>query len=282
MREARSVSALSHPHIATLYDYGETPDGRPFIVMELVNGQDLGTLMRAGTLTLTRAIEIIEDVAAALGEAHRLGIIHRDVKPSNIMINERAEVKVLDFGLAKLVEDNPDLAPINPDARTLAGMKTHSGVIIGTPLYLSPEQATGTPVDARSDLFALGALLYECIAGRPAFTGSNLIEIAAQVLHVEPPPPSKFNARVPPELDRITLKALAKRPEDRYQQAEDFIRDLSAFRNAYVLSDSASQERIARHADMHQRSALVTLSEGLRRPRLSIPAHQSDHAAHAA
>jgi serine/threonine-protein kinase len=272
LREARSVSALSHPHIATLYDYGETPDARPFIVMELVNGQDLGTLMRAGTLTLTRAVEIIEDVAAALGEAHRLGIIHRDVKPSNIMLNERGEVKVLDFGLAKLVEDDPDLVAFNPDAQTLAGMKTHSGVIIGTPLYLSPEQATGTPVDARSDLFALGALLYECVAGRPAFNGANLIEIAAQVLHVEPPPPSKFNARVPPELDRITLKALAKRPEDRYQQAEDFIRDLSAFRNAYALSDSASSERIARHADTHQRSALVTITEGLRRPRLSIAA----------
>lgn len=270
LREARSVSALNHPNIATLYDFGELPDGRPFLVMELINGQDLGELMRAGTLTIARAIELIEYVAAALGEAHRHGIIHRDVKPSNIMLNERGEVKVLDFGLAKLIEDHPEFAALDSDAQTLANMKTRSDVIVGTPLYLSPEQATGTPVDARSDLFALGALLYECVAGRPAFNGANLIEIAAQVLHVDPPPPSHFNPRVPPELDRITLKTLAKKPEDRYQKADELIRDLQAFRNAYALSESASHERISRHHVTQQRSALMTLSEGLRRPRLSI------------
>ncbi|MFL6209595.1 MAG: protein kinase domain-containing protein [Pyrinomonadaceae bacterium] len=271
LREARSVSALSHPQIATVFDYGETPDGRPFIVMELVNGQDLGALMRAGALTIARAVEIVEHVAAALGEAHRHGIIHRDVKPSNILVNERGEIKVLDFGLAKLLEDHPSLAATDPDARTLQALKTRSDVIVGTPLYLSPEQATGMPVDARSDLFALGALLYEAVAGRPAFSGANLIEIAAQVLHVEPPPPSQFNRNVPPELDRITLKALAKKPEDRYQQAEDMIRDLRAFRMADALSDSANIERISRRTyAQNNRSALVTITEGLRRPRLSI------------
>ncbi|HYY41617.1 MAG TPA: serine/threonine-protein kinase, partial [Pyrinomonadaceae bacterium] len=251
------------------FDYGETPDGQPFIVMELVNGQDLGTLMRAGTLTITRAVEIVEHVAAALGEAHRNGIIHRDVKPSNILVNERGQVKVLDLGLAKLIEDHPGFAA-DPDARTLHALKTRSDVIVGTPLYLSPEQATGTPVDARSDLFALGALLYEAIAGRPAFSGANLIEIAAQVLHVEPPPPSTFNRNVPPELDRITLKALAKKPEDRYQHAEDLISDLHAFRTAETLSDNANIERVSRGNYTQNRSALVTISEGLRRPRLSI------------
>ena len=270
LREARSVSALSHPHIATVFDFGETPDGRPFIVMELVNGQDLGALMRAGALTIARACEIVEHVAAALGEAHRHGIIHRDVKPSNILVNERGEVKVLDFGLAKLIEEHPGLAA-DPDARTLQALKTRSDVIVGTPLYLSPEQATGMPVDARSDLFGLGALLYEAVAGRPAFNGANLIEIAAQVLHVEPPPPSQFNQHVPPELDRITMKALAKKPEERYQHADDLIRDLHAFRTAYALSDSANIERVSRRTYAQQnRSALVTLSEGLRRPRLSI------------
>ena len=190
LREARSVSALSHPHIANVFDYGELPDGRPFIVMELVNGQDLGALMRAGALTLARAIEIVEQVAAALGEAHRRGIVHRDVKPSNILIDERGEAKVLDFGLAKLLEDNPAFARIDSDARTLQALKTQSNIIVGTPLYLSPEQASGAQVDARSDLFALGALLYETVAGRPPFSGANLIEIAAEVLRVEPAPPS--------------------------------------------------------------------------------------------
>lgn len=271
LREARSVSALSHPHIATVFDYGEMPDGRPFIVMELVNGQDLGELMRAGTLTLTRAVELVEYIAAALGEAHRRGIVHRDVKPSNILVDERGAVKVLDFGLAKLIEDRPEFAP-DPEAKTLPSMKTRSDVIVGTPLYLSPEQATGAPVDARSDLFALGALLYECIAGRAAFTGANLIEIAAQVLHVDPPPPSQYNARVPPELDRITQKALAKKPEDRYQSAAALIGELQAFRAAHALDDSTQVARIARHTGLTQRSALVTLSEGLRRPRLSVAA----------
>src|SRR5918912_2700662 len=128
LREARSVSALSHPHIAPVFDYGETPDGRPFIVMELIHGQDLGVLMRAGALTLGRAVEIVEHVASALGEAHRHGIIHRDVKPSNILVNERGEVKVLDFGLAKLLEDHPSLAA-DLDARTLQALKTRSDVI---------------------------------------------------------------------------------------------------------------------------------------------------------
>ncbi|HEX8072725.1 MAG TPA: protein kinase [Pyrinomonadaceae bacterium] len=272
LREARSVSALSHPNIATVYDYGETEDGRPFLVMELIHGQDLGVLMRAGALTLARAVEIIEQVATALGEAHRIGIVHRDVKPSNVLVNERDEVKVLDFGLAKLIEDRPEFAAVDTDARTLMSVKTRSDVIVGTPLYLSPEQATGAPVDARSDIFALGALLYECVAGQPAFSGANLIEIAAQVLHVEPPPPSHVNPRVPPELDRITMKALAKRPEDRYQRAADLVADLRAFRSAYTLSADAPVERISRHTGLHNRSALVTLSEGLRRPRLSIAA----------
>ncbi|MDQ1524887.1 MAG: serine/threonine protein kinase, bacterial, partial [Pyrinomonadaceae bacterium] len=180
LREARSISALSHARIATLFDYGETPDGRPFIVMELVNGRELGDLMRAGELSIARAIEIIADVAEALSEAHRHGIIHRDIKPSNVIINERGEVKVLDFGLAKLINEDAEL---DQNAVTLAGVKTRSDVMLGTPLYLSPEQAKAAPVDGRSDLFSLGALLYESVTGRPAFSGATVVEIAAQVLH---------------------------------------------------------------------------------------------------
>jgi serine/threonine protein kinase/Tfp pilus assembly protein PilF len=273
LREARSISALSHAHIATLFDYGELPDGRPYIVMELVNGRELGDLMRAGELSIARAIEIMADVAEALCEAHRRGIIHRDIKPSNVIVNERGVVKVLDFGLAKLTAEGQEL---DQNAPTLAGVKTRSDVMLGTPLYLSPEQARALPVDGRSDLFSLGALLYESVAGRPAFSGATVVEIAAEVIHVDPPPPSKFNRLVPHELDRITLKALAKRPEDRYQNAEELIADLRALSFHFSELDDTrtpsmnSYSSGAYRTNAHRATALTTLSDNLRRPRLSI------------
>jgi serine/threonine protein kinase/tetratricopeptide (TPR) repeat protein len=275
LREARSISALSHAHIATLFDYGELPDGRPYIVMELVNGRELGDLLRSEELSISRAIEIIADVGEALCEAHRHGIIHRDVKPSNVIINERGIVKVLDFGLAKLIGEEQE---VDQNAATLAGIKTRSDVMLGTPLYLSPEQAKALPVDGRSDLFSLGALLYESIAGRPAFSGATVMEIAAQVIHVNPEPPSKFNRLIPNELDRITLKAIAKRPEDRYQTAEEFIADLRALSFHFSELDDTrtpsmtSYSSGAYHTSAHRATSLTTLSDNLRRPRLSIAA----------
>ena len=194
----------------------------------------------AGESVIGRSI--IEDVARALGEAHAHGIIHRDIKPANIVINERGQVKVLDFGLAKQLNGEHSHAP-DPNARTLLATRTQSGVVVGTPLYLSPEQARGVPVDSRSDLFALGAVLYECIAGKPAFSGASagIVEIAANVIHVNPSPPSNFNPRVPPELDQVTLKALAKKPEERYQTADELIAGLdeakAALKRVYVCDD---------------------------------------------
>src|SRR5256886_498869 len=212
LREARAVSALSHPHIATIHDYGETEDGEPYIVMEFIKGATLGELMLTEKLNISRAIEIIKQVGEALAEAHHQGIIHRDIKPSNVAINERGNVKVLDFGLAKQLDPGPiNLA--DPEQRTLLTTQTREGMIVGTPLYLSPEQALGVEVDARSDLFALGSVLYECIAGRPAFSGKSAVEICARVIQDDPPPPSKFNSSVSSDLDRVTLKALAKKPE---------------------------------------------------------------------
>ena len=271
LREARAVSALSHPHIATIYDYGETPDGHPFIVMELVTGKTLSDLLFASALTITRAVEIVEDVAKALAEAHRRGVIHRDIKPSNIIINERGEIKVLDFGLAKQLNEENGHAS-TPEAETLLATQTRSDIVVGTPLYLSPEQARGEPVDARSDLFTLGALMYECLAGRPAFAGRNVIEIGGEVIHVNPPPPSHFNGRVPSELDRITLKLLAKKPDERYQSADELIADLVSFQTGMpVAPDNIRTRRLTNQASASS-SALLTLSEGLRRPRVSIAA----------
>src|SRR5215204_2850243 len=162
LREARAISKLSHSHIANIYDYGETPDGEPYIVMELVSGSTLGDLMAREKLTIQRAVGIIKQVAEALSEAHRHGIVHRDIKPSNVAISERDNVKVLDFGLAKEIE----IVSSDPEDQTRLNTQTREGVIVGTPMYLSPEQALGIKVDARSDVFALGGLLYECIAGK--------------------------------------------------------------------------------------------------------------------
>ncbi|MGB7922140.1 MAG: tetratricopeptide repeat protein [Pyrinomonadaceae bacterium] len=268
LREARAASALSHPHIAAIYDYGEASDGQPFIVMELVKGETLNDLLSASSLNLPRAIEIIESVADALGEAHARGIVHRDIKPSNIIVNERGKVKVLDFGLAKQMHEDRS-HKTSPDAQTLLATQTRSGVIVGTPLYLSPEQATGMAVDGRSDLFALGAVLYECIAGRPAFSGTSVIEIGAQVLHINPAPPSSINPRVTSELDRITLKALAKKPEDRYQSAEEMAADLRSIRDTHS-DDTRPIKRVSSPSVEMRASALTTITESLRQPRLSI------------
>ena len=195
LREARAVSALSHPHIATIHDYGETEGGQPYIVMELVKGETLGDLMQKDALTIPRAIEIISQVAEALAEAHAHGIIHRDIKPSNVAINERGNVKVLDFGLAKQIEVSP-INPYSAERQTLLNTQTKEGVIVGTPMYLSPEQAMGVEVDARSDLFSLGSLLYECIAGKPPFSAASPVEICAQIMRDDPAPPSQLNPDV--------------------------------------------------------------------------------------
>ncbi|MDT7688573.1 MAG: eukaryotic-like serine/threonine-protein kinase [Acidobacteriota bacterium] len=268
LREARAVSKLRHRNIAAVHDFGETEEGQPFIVMELVSGQTLGDLLAGPGLSIARAVEVVRETAEALSEAHRCGVVHRDIKPSNIIIDERGEVKVLDFGLAKQLHEE-FAGATGPDAQTLLSARTRSDVVIGTPLYLSPEQARGAKVDGRSDLFALGALLYECIAGRPAFSGSNVIEIGAQVLHFDPPPPSRFNPRVPSELDRLTLKALAKRAEDRFQSAEQFAAELERVRARLPDSDTTRTRRLATAENGHRSSALITMAETLRRPKFS-------------
>lgn len=270
LREARAVSALSHPHIATVHDYGETDDGLPYIVMELIKGETLGELILKESLTIPRAIEIIVQVGEALSEAHRHGIIHRDIKPSNVAINERGNVKVLDFGLAKQIEINSENAS-DPEGQTLLHTQTREGVIVGTPVYLSPEQALGVDVDARSDLFSLGGLLYECVAGKPPFVGKSPVEICAKVIRDDPPPPSKLNPNVPRQVDRVVLKALAKKPEERYQTADEMIADLRAVEEAIESgSDRTVTRLISPTPGTHPTGALATLSDIFKRPRLSV------------
>jgi tetratricopeptide (TPR) repeat protein/predicted Ser/Thr protein kinase len=270
IREARAVSALNHPNIAMVHDYGETGADQPFIVMEYVKGKSLTDLLEEG-LTMRRSVEIISSIAEALGEAHDQGIVHRDIKPSNVLVNERGQVKVLDFGLVKHLFE-PPTSGVDLDARTIHATKTRSDVIVGTPLYLSPEQATGKQIDGRSDLFALGALLYECLTGHSAFSGASVLEIGAQIIHVTPQPPSKLNPAVPPALDRITLKALEKKVEARYQTAAELLTDLKAAATSLSGNGVPVSTRPAGATEGFKRgtNAFATLTMQLRRQRFSI------------
>jgi tetratricopeptide (TPR) repeat protein len=270
LREARAVSVLSHPNIATVFDYGETPEGQPYIVMELVKGGPLSEKLCSGSLPLAEAVRIVSLIAEALAEAHHRGVVHRDVKPSNVIITDRDQVKVVDFGLVKQIFEEAGEAGDN--RATHAGTRTRSDVIVGTPLYLSPEQAMGRAVDRRSDLFALGAVLYECITGQSAFAGGSVIEIGAQVIHVTPPAPSKVNEHVPPELDRITMKALEKKIDARYQSAEELLEDLRSLLPSLNTGGVRSRVRSTKSLApqrTHSASALTTLAETFREPRLS-------------
>ena len=226
LREAQSISYINHPNIATVYDYGETEEGQPFIVMELVKGKPLDEYIKENCLSLFQIIEIIIKVADALSTAHKHGIIHRDIKPSNILVGNNASVKVLDFGLSKQIENTSVKSASTSSNQILEVTRTQKGIILGTPLYLSPEQALGEKVDERSDIFSLGTLLYESITGNSPFYAESMIEVCAKVLRDNPPPPSQINRAIPASLNEITLKALAKEPNHRYQNADELINDL--------------------------------------------------------
>src|SRR5215204_3343907 len=226
LREARLASTLNHPNIVSVYDYGETADGLPYLVMEYVKGKNLADVLRENKPTAAEGVEIIKQIARALSEAHAHGIVHRDLKPSNIFVNERSEVKVLDFGLAKLLDADSYNSKNYSAATSELFTETRDGVFMGTPSYSSPEQLLGTSVDRRSDIFSLGAVFYECLSGQPAFAGKNFAEICAQVIKDDPIPPSKVNLSISPAFDRLALKALSKKAENRYQTVQELIRDL--------------------------------------------------------
>lgn len=259
LREARAASRLNHPHIATIHDYGETTEGEPYLVMELIEGHSLNDFLSQNKLSPDRAITIVKQVAEAIAEAHHHGIVHRDIKPSNVALNQRNEVKVLDFGLAKQIEHSGLETKRFGETPELTVTKTLDGVVVGTPAYLSPEQALGVPVDKRSDIFSIGSLLYECLTGKPAFSGKSLGEIFAQVIRDDPVPPSHVNPRISPELDRITLKALAKKTEARYQTVDALLEDLRAI-DATLAEGRTSSRNNRKPIGAHLRSSLSRIS----------------------
>jgi tetratricopeptide (TPR) repeat protein len=225
LKEARAASSLSHPNIAHIYEFVENPGGDPFISMELVSGASLRHILGERKLSVEETLKVATGVAAALAEAHRHGVIHRDIKPANIQITSAGEVKVLDFGIARAPAPRVAGEPTGPAATmTLEGFS-------GTPLYMSPEQASGEMLDARSDLFSLGVVLYECLAGKSPFAADSLTSTLSRLLTWDPPQPSRLNPRAPANLDRVVLKLLAKDRRQRYASADELLADLRAPRH---------------------------------------------------
>ncbi|MBX9919001.1 Stk1 family PASTA domain-containing Ser/Thr kinase [Mycolicibacterium frederiksbergense] len=217
-REAKHTASLNHPSIVAVYDTGEaqTPNGNlPFLVMEYVDGHTVGKLIqRHGALPPRRAISIIADVCTALEFSHSRGIVHRDIKPANIMITPTGAVKVMDFGIARAMN------------ATTGDRLTATSAVVGTAQYFSPEQARGQQVDARTDVYSLGCVLYEMLTGQALFTGDTPLSVAYQHVRERPVPPSQRHGGISPDLDAVVLKALAKKPENRYQSAAEMHADL--------------------------------------------------------
>ena len=213
-REARTIASLNHPHICTLHDIGQQ-DGIDYLVMEYLEGETLAQRLQKGALPLEQVLHYAIEIADALDKANRKGITHRDLKPGNIMLT-KSGTKLLDFGLAKLKQEG---APAIPDSQlpTMKSAITGEGTILGTLQYMAPEQVEAKEVDARTDIFAFGAVVYEMATGRKAFEGKTSASVMAKILEVDPPSMSSLQPMTPPALDRVVKRCLAKEPEERWQ-----------------------------------------------------------------
>src|SRR6185295_729133 len=226
-REARSASALNHPNIVTIHEVG-TDSGTPYIVMEHIEGSDLRTMLHDGPLPNRRTLNIAAQIADGLSAAHEKGIVHRDLKPENVMVTKDGFVKILDFGLAKLTDPVPQDQSALPTAIAAA---TQPGTVMGTAGYMSPEQASGQPVDFRSDQFTLGAILYEMATGKKAFQRKTGAETLVAIIREEPEALSQAAPQAPGPLRWIVERCLAKDPEERYASTKDLARDLRSVRD---------------------------------------------------
>ncbi|MBV9445443.1 MAG: Stk1 family PASTA domain-containing Ser/Thr kinase [Streptosporangiaceae bacterium] len=251
-REAQSAASLNHPSIVAVYDTGEdmaTGVPVPYIVMEYVDGRTVRDLLQEGHRLLPeRSIEIIDGVLRALEYSHQAGIVHRDIKPGNVMVTRNGDIKVMDFGIARAMSD-------------AQATMTQTAQVIGTAQYLSPEQARGERVDARSDLYSTGCLLYELLTGRPPFTGDSPVAIAYQHVRENPIPPSRIDPDIPPWADAIVLKAMAKNPADRYQNAAEMRADLQRAASGMPIAAPAPT-RMDMYGPRTQRMGADTMMAG--------------------
>jgi Protein kinase domain len=266
-QEARAASALNHPNVLTIYEI-EQADGRHFIATEFVEGETLRQRLKGGRLGPREALGVAAQIANALSKAHEAGIVHRDIKPENVMLDAEGRVKVLDFGLAKQTRPS---GGGDGDGDTL-GVHTAAGVLMGTTAYMSPEQARGLAVDARTDVWSLGVVLYEMLAGRAPFVGQTPSDVLAAILEREPEPLAAEGSAVPDELRRVVTKALRKEREERYQTSKDLALDLESLRRELEAGagsgraatfKTAAQEPPAARADSKKRAAAIALAAAL-------------------
>jgi eukaryotic-like serine/threonine-protein kinase len=246
-REAQAAANLSHPNIVPVFDWGED-SGTYFIVMEFIDGRPLSAILKsAGPLSADRTADIGAHVAAALGYAHKHGVIHRDVKPGNVLITDEGQVKVTDFGIARAINTEESL--------------TQTGAVMGTATYFSPEQAEGIGVDARSDIYSLGVVLFEMVTGRPPFLGDTPVAVASKHVRDHPPAPRELNAAIPPTFEAIILKAMAKDPAHRYSTAGELRADLLRFNEGRTVLAMDDATRLLAAAGATQAVGVVAGSD---------------------
>jgi eukaryotic-like serine/threonine-protein kinase len=262
-REAQSASALNHPNICTVYDVGEY-QGRPFIAMELLEGSTLRSQISGGALPLEGMLDVAVQLTAGLGAAHQKGIIHRDIKPTNIFVTQEGHAKILDFGIAgKLRWNEPAEPTVTLSLATFREQLTNPGAVMGTLGYMSPEQAKGEKTDVRTDLFSLGAVLYEMATGRAPFNANTAVLMYDSILHGHPPKPTTLNRALPPEMDRIISKALEKDRQLRYQTAADLLSDLQRLARDTESSRALRTGRLIPYPSRPSRILMLGISVAL-------------------
>jgi serine/threonine protein kinase/TolB-like protein len=267
-QEAHAASALNHPNILTIYEFGQAK-GMHFIASEFVDGATLRKKIIGGGLELSACIDIAIQMAGALAAAHASGIVHRDIKPENVIVRTDGIVKVLDFGIAKLSENRVGQT-VRRNGMTVTSSISEPGMVMGTARYMSPEQARGVDVDARSDIFSLGSVIYELVTGRSAFLGETASDVIAEILRVEPPPPAELAPEVAPEIERIIGKALRKDRDNRYQNVKDLLIDLQDYRK-----EAEFQAKLQRGARPERASAGWTSRTPARAMAARLPAARS-------